>query len=302
MSKKTLDQISEELDSNFHDLKAEVILAELEQWSDLTFDDVLVQNKSTFSRPYRRDVLNTDSFTYDDFLILNLTRNGLYDYLPEGVFHKTTSIDKADYVARRKEYLEEEKAARLFFLPIENEFFQQRLQIENNERRLLNQFYRLNDDFLREFWGIPKNISDKYALKLMRLIPYAYRIAGDLEMTRLSLQELIKEKVTLKQEMRGQSVPIIEDTDLGDMRLGSDATLGETLLEVNPHLNVIVGPVKNEKLSYYVGNKDVENFLDLFYSYFIPMELTVSTTFTVEESNMELNSEYPPVLGISTQL
>lgn len=302
MSVKALEQVSKELGTNFSDLKAEVILAELEQWSDISFDNILVQNKSTFSRPYRRDILNTDSFTLDDFLILNLTRNGLYDYLPEGVFHKSTSIDKEKYAVRRKEYLEEEKAARTFFLPIENEFFYQRLQIESKERYLLDQFFSLNDAFLREFWDIPKNISDKYALKLLRLIPYAYRIAGDLEMTRLSLEELLKEKVTLHHQMRTDTVSIGGDTDLGAMSLGSDATLGEELLEVNPHLSVVVGPIKNEKLPYYIGNKDVENFLDLFYSYFVPMELTVSTTFTVKESDLELNPEYPPVLGISTQL
>ena len=49
-----------------------------------------------------------------------LSRNGLYDALPQGIFHKSVGIDtKLSYSEIRQKNKKEEKDARGFFAPLE---------------------------------------------------------------------------------------------------------------------------------------------------------------------------------------
>ena len=169
MKAKALEIIFEELISVYENLKAEVLIAEIQENSDITIDGFVIANKSTFSRSYRRDIINVDNLLYDDLLTLNLSRNGLYDTLPEGLFHEQqVSGGAQSYTDRRKVVKEEEQDARLFFAPLESEFFYQRLQVERNERALLDDFYNLKDDFLMNFWKLDINIPKHYILKLIK--------------------------------------------------------------------------------------------------------------------------------------
>lgn len=163
MEARIFESLLQELDALYDNIKAEVVISEIQQRANVTEKDFIIQNNSTFSRPYRRDILEVDGLVNENKITINLSRNGIYDTLPEGVFHIPKANENADaYISRRKKFQEEEKDARSFFAPIENEFFYQRLQIEKNERNLLDDFYALNDSFLEEFWDIEKKIPDDF--------------------------------------------------------------------------------------------------------------------------------------------
>jgi len=178
METDDLKSVFDELISVYQNLRAEVIVAEVEAASENKID-FLINNKSAFSRSYRRDVINVEVLEELDLLALNLSRNSIYDSLPEGLFHSSKAAKKMSYAAKRKKYKEEESDARAFFSPIENEFFIQRLNIEKNERTLLENFYSLKDDFLIDFWKINKAIPKAYILKLIKILPFSFKIAGD---------------------------------------------------------------------------------------------------------------------------
>ena len=162
MKAETLENIFAELISVYENLKAEVLIAEIQENSDITVDDFVIANKSTFSRSYRRDIISVDNVLYDNMLTLNLSRNGLYDTLPEGLFHEhQVSKGAHSYTARREVVKKEEHDARLFFAPLESEFFYQRLNVECNERALLDDFYNLKDDFLINFWKVNSTLKLK---------------------------------------------------------------------------------------------------------------------------------------------
>ncbi|MGB1309498.1 MAG: hypothetical protein ACPG6B_11345, partial [Oceanihabitans sp.] len=120
MQKSELEHIFEELITVYQNLKAEVIIAELQKNSNLTNKDVVVHHKSAFKRSHRRDILDI-GLIEDNKLHVNLSRNGLYDQLPEGLFHtKDTKNTSITYTELRKTYKKEEQDARHFFLPLEN--------------------------------------------------------------------------------------------------------------------------------------------------------------------------------------
>ena len=68
-----LENIYAELIAAYENLKAEVLVAEIQENSSVTTDDFIIANKSTFSRPYRRDIISVDDLINMDKLTLNLS-------------------------------------------------------------------------------------------------------------------------------------------------------------------------------------------------------------------------------------
>jgi len=300
MKNDALKIVFEELVSVYQNLKAEVIVSEVNEKSKSDVD-FLIKNKSSFSRGYRRDVISVGKRDDVDAIILNLSRNGLYDSLPEGLFHSGNLLDdNKSFADKRKKYRKEENDARAFFNPIENEFFNQRLNIEVNEKELLNNFYNLGDDFLIDFWKINKEIPKNYILKLIKLLPYCYKISGDLELTRLSLEKILNQKVGFTKKYKNVVIP----TQNKIKRLGVTLVTQSEQTKINqPYLEVSIGPIKESDIETYVNNIGLEKFVKSFYDYFIPIELEVVTKFLVNrEGGFVLNEKAGSLIGVTTRI
>ena len=303
-----LENIFSELISVYENLKAEVLIAEIQEKSELTIDDFVIANKSTFSRPYRRDIISVDNLINENKITFNLSRNGIYDTLPEGLFHVPKGNQDANaYIARRKTVKREEQDARAFFAPFENEFFYQKLNVENRERDLLNDFYNLNDDFLINFWQIDRQFPEEYILKLIKLIPFSHEIAGDFELTRLCLEEILEDKVTFKRkyESETKAKPKNKKNNRNNgFQLGVDSVLTTEKNEVlSPVLEVKIGPISEKKINNYIKKDGVLKFINTFYDYFIPMEIDVRTKFIVTNNEgFLLDDSNGVIMGISTEI
>ena len=308
MKPEALEKIFTELIAVYENLKAEVLIAEIQENSNIKAEDFVISNKSTFSRSYRRDIINVDSFINKNKLTLNLSRNGLYDTLPEGLFHiQSVNEDAKSYSAQRKTVKQEEQDARLFFAPLENEFFNQRRRIESNERKMLDDFYNLNDDFLLNFWKVDLDIPENYVLELIKLLPHSHKIVGDFELTRLCLQKVLNEKVSFKKNYKNQiNAENGGKNNKGDIgyQLGVDTVLNDRANELlNPVLDVTIVPVSENNINKYLKKDEVLDFINTFYDYFIPMEIEVTTKFTVKnEIGFLLDETNGALMGISTHL
>ncbi len=291
------DNLLKELTSVFDNLRAEVIIAEIEENRNESYD-YLIKNDSSFTRSYKRDIIDVKQNEEKDFHIFNLSRNGLYDSLPEGFFHGRPSKGQS-FVAQRAKYKEEEKQARLLFSPLENEFFNQRLQIEKNERNLLSQFYTLKDDFLIDFWNIDIEIPKEYLLKLVKLLPFAFKIAGDLELTRLCLQEILGVDVSFKKKL---SADIVENLDEDNNMLGIDMVLPSLEPEVfTLTVEAVIGPIDNSEVESYLKKDGVLKFVNIFYEYFMPVDIDVFTKIIANSKNgFSLDENEESILGVST--
>ncbi|OAB78747.1 hypothetical protein [Cochleicola gelatinilyticus] len=305
MNEDDFEKVYSELLSVFQNLKAEIIVAELQEKTQLSIEDVLINNNSTFNRPYRRDIIGIENIDNESRkLRLNLSRNGLYDLLPEGLFHSESLNKKAtSFAGKRKLYKDQEKEARSLFSPIENELFFQRLQIEKNERSLLNDFYTLKEDFLINFWKIDKNIPREYLLKLVKLLPYSYQIAGDLELTKLCLERILNEKVVFKKTYEN----IFEKEErfkTESPNLGVNMILHSEQTEVlQPVIEAEIGPIDNEKIPAYIEKNGVLKFIEIFYDFFIPLEFKVKTSFkAINKNGFLIDVDNEPLMGISTRI
>ncbi len=309
MRNKNTEHIYNELKSVYQDLKAEVYISEVMENSDIDFTDVDIFNQSTFSRGFRRDIINIqlDAFhSAHDKLQLNLSRNGLYDILPEGLFHdplKTTN--KLGYSEIRSLNKQHEKEARSFFNPIENEFFIQKVHIEQKERELINEFTNLKNDFLLKFWNLDPTIPSEYSIKLLQLLPFAHKISGNLKLTEVCLGSILGEKVNIRRSDKTVSENI--DNTQTNNELGIDFILDLQKTSVAyPHITLTIGPISKKNVNKYIPGSLTQKFISIFCDYFIPIEMTIDTKTefrSTREQSFVLNNETNnSIMGLSTIL
>jgi len=90
--KKTLEHIVTLINALKYDIRAEVIVNNLLENKEIHNEQFVVQREGQFARAYRFDVLSSEITDYDDatqFLKLNLSRDSIYDMLPEGITHQS---------------------------------------------------------------------------------------------------------------------------------------------------------------------------------------------------------------------
>jgi Type VI secretion, TssG len=308
-----IQQLQLEMKKAGWDVKAEPqLLLALEK--GLLPDDFMVSCDGLFKREYSRDIIATElkeDAGKQGVLELHLSRSGLYDQLPEGLFFQsvqkgarnTTAADMAsDYKFNRKK----EEEIRRFFLPFEHDFFLQRMQAEKEEAMLLEglQSGILNDYFIK-FWDLPPSIPKTFIVPLILLLPYAYKIAGDSLLTAQCLQQLLQEEVTLQKKqgnlLDAQSVGA---PPLGNAQLGVDMICGQQFWDGTPYIDIEIGPLKKSNIADYLEGGKRFVLLETFNRFFIPagVDTHISVKVKTEKLNMVLDEKNAPVLGYSSIL
>ncbi len=272
-----------------------------------------VQADSFFYRTYSNDLYRaevTESTTGTSFLNVHLSRQGLYDMLPEGLFFQpepggSRPLSASDMAEESRLNKKKETEIRRFFAPLEHEFFLHALQNELVETELLS---GLRSGWLKEyfvdFWNLPADIPVQAALVLVMFFPYAHHIAGNLEATGKVLEQIIYEPVNIKLNYASLGQAQSGSNILGQFKLGSALTCGEGYVEQYPHVQVCIGPLQKTKAADYLGNGKYFLLLQTFYNYFIPANAEVETQILLNPALREfiLHNEGETLLGISTVL
>ena len=244
-------------------------------------------------------------------LELELSRSGLYDHLPEGIFflplqRTKNNFSVIDMVVDFKENKKKEENIRRFFLPFENDFFLQRVEVEEQETLLLNglQLGYLNDYFIR-FWNLPTSIPKHFIAPLILLLPYAYKIAGNRELMAESLEQILNEPVRIiLKRAPVEDASGIQIVALGDTELGLNFVCGDSFDEDTPVFEIEIGPLQASRVTDYLQGGNRFALLETFGKFFVPVgvDTTVSLILPPEKKNMVLAKDEEPVLGYSSFL
>lgn len=265
-------------------LKAEVVCAELLS-GDLTFDGIKYTANGSFKKSFRTDV---DAITQTDRGIeLIINRDGLYDNMPEGLFHQTrgnSGSSVSEMVAEHKRYKSEEKNARRFFSPFEHEFFRYSLMVEEEERKLTGSLYdEKMQTLLRELWDLSEGLPKTPAIILTRILPWASTIKGDLTLTAKTL-ELILDKPVEQEEIVTQQVLVSDNKlSLGENSLGMDTLSGSSVEMPIVLWKFKINDISHKEIANYRNDKPFGLLLKKFEDYFIPLE--VDAVFEFELNN-----------------
>ncbi|WP_407478367.1 hypothetical protein [Elizabethkingia anophelis] len=111
------------------DFRVEAVAANILKYYD-TQANIYIKRIGLNDRAYLKDIKGITTSSYDldeENIIIETYREGIYDYLPEGIFHppslgaSSTNIDSVVREIRKQKAVEDD--ARKFFQPFELEFF-----------------------------------------------------------------------------------------------------------------------------------------------------------------------------------
>ncbi|TLX71645.1 hypothetical protein E9993_19965 [Labilibacter sediminis] len=277
-----------------HDFKAEAIIVDIIE-NGLSANDIIGVPNGSFKRRFKQDVSHAEIrklSNEQEILEIAITRDGIYDVLPEGMFHDNTyEIEEAgqDIAHDSKKQKIEEREARNFFLPLENEIFFQRIELELEERKILNRFNEnLFDDIVPEFWKLDKSLPKKMVSRMVLLMHLAHKVAGNAEMTSRILQIILEEKVSIKVSHNNLLASGINQTNIDDNNLLGTSLLGMNFV-LDQHdiytstMEFYIGPIQNSSLENYIEGKPIRRFLECFFGFFVPVVMHVSTFIMINE-------------------
>lgn len=308
-----IEKLQQEIRQSAFDIKAEPqVLQAMEK--GLLPDSIMVTADQLFRRGYSRDIVTTkiDDRTSHDILFLYLSRGGIYDHLPEGLFfmqpHRSSRlITVADMTSDYKLNKQKEEEIRAFFMPVEHEFFLQNLKIEQEENDLLQGLQSgILNDYFNQFWDLPSSIPAIFIPRLISLLPYAHHITGNFELTKQCFKQVLQEDVKIVQHDAVETdtsvrspAPVLSEAALGiDMVIGSEFIEGDLRIEIN------IGPLLHSKLSDYLEGGERYSLMTTLNQFFLPagLEVYVTVHLPVEKMNMSLIEGEEPVLGYSSVL
>src|SRR5215210_4195113 len=140
---KTGDTLNNLFTSIQTDFRAEVTAAELVE-AGVDADRILILMLGALKRPFSKDVESIaeelSEYDHKEYLLVKTPREGIYDMLPEGLFHHPTMHNSGktekEIIKLMKERRMEEQQARKFFLPFEATINFLRMQMALYENRL----------------------------------------------------------------------------------------------------------------------------------------------------------------------
>ena len=260
------------------DFKASVVAAEIAE--AVSQEQIFFRNNSTFRRPVSKDIARVSWSEDDDQtvqLIFDLHREGVYDMLPEAVVHAPAPASKKDgeLNAKRGVILKrEERAARKFFAPIENEFEHRSLYLDILEREILrNNNPQRTRQFFEYFFGDSRILSDRQVLVLIYILPLSHKIRGNPRLIALAMSKMLGYEVTVDSKLGMEAHAMTGRVSaLGSAALGIDTVLNDnfSIAEVSYVLTVRGIPTRDYK--EFIGSGHHANVMAFVAGYLFPVD------------------------------
>ena len=282
-----------ELRAIIHDFKASVIAAEVAE-AGLDLEKIFFRNQSSFRRRTSRDVEYiswNESEGFPTQLIFDLNREGIYDMLPEALVHSQTSRDAGQAVKQHNELKAQEKQARDFFSPLENEFAHRGLILDIIERELLkNDNPERNREFFEYFFGNSSMLTDKQVVILMHILPLCHKIRGDVALIGLTISRIIGYPITVASKWVSKKIAI---NNSGRKRANSDVlgiglTLNDSCSVPVLTYDIAISDVYADSYKAFSERGKHYNVLSFILPYFFPADADVNISLHYTEREEKL--------------
>jgi hypothetical protein len=274
-------------------LNAEAFCAAIIE-NGVDFDNIDVFYEGGFRQTYRNDIEQV-KYEYegdpDAVIQVNLNRNGIYDNLPEGLFHQSKGTARTsstrDMISEHRQYKDEEKLARKFFKPLQQELFKAGVAQETEERRLL--FASLVGDVpasFFSFWSIDSHLPIAPATMLIRVLPFARHIKGNKTLTAKTLALVLNKPVQVTEIIKQEQHTGTQQNffECGrDALLGINTITGHTVHEPSLCWQFTIGELDSEEMETYVPHQPMGKLLQRFTELFIPLITDVEFSFDINQ-------------------
>jgi type VI secretion system protein ImpH len=273
------------------DLKAEVLLAEMIT-DDLQADEIEVSLNSVFYRNVHFDIEKVEETEYVTTkkrrLKFVLNRDGLYDLLPEDLFHQPADpqplATKEKVLNEMQVQTQREKAARKFFLPYEQEFFRLRIRLEMEERKFMfANSGHVDLDVMAKIWNFPGFLSAEQKAKLGLLMPVMHRIVGNRGLCSFLATDISGDDVTVSESYQNHS-GFSDNPVLKDAALGIDLILGGQYQSMEPCNTWKIDIRDISSLSQYLPGGKKAQLHEYLSNLMIPLENEVNFELDIKQA------------------
>lgn len=281
------------LPKDYRNLQLEILCVELLR-KGLSFDDIKLQLSSNFKKSYHGDIeevtTSVSEHSYREALQVNANRNGIYDRLPEGLFHQPLGHSRVSNAAAMKDehrrYREEEKDARKFFQPYDQEIFRYHLLVEQAEQTMSINLLRGNvNETWRHFWDLPEHLPEEANDAFVRILPWCFLISGDLELTTNALQFILSKRVDVKAYWQYKHQAEQAPFRLGNSVLSNNTILGQHYIMPALHWHFTIFDLNAAERAQFIPGCPMGILLERFTDIFLPIHICTTFEFTpVDES------------------
>jgi hypothetical protein len=272
-----LQQIAAQVNAQAVDIRGEVMLARLLN-DGLSESSTLIRQQGQSMRPVRPDVDGArleQTAAGNRLMSWQLNRDSIYDTLPEGVFHPSSGTHKKisaqEMTAVYRRHRQEEQEARLFFAPLEQEFFLQKAFAERQlQQEMTGIQHAMLDDELLQRLGIDASLPLFFKTALVRLLCYAPLIAGNIPLMEEVFALLLETPVSIKQQLKRGAVNHPPE-QLKGMALGESFILGRHSREWQYQYRITIGPVEASQLLHFLAGNPGDRCVQALINFFVPV-------------------------------
>jgi len=266
------------------DYKAEVVAAALLDYN-YKAENIYIRRLGISKRPKNKDIKNT-RIEYFDFdqpkLIIETNREGMYDYMPEGVFHKPSlgglNRNKEDILETIRQQRKAEQDSRKFFIPFE---------LEANYAEMAALYYdscldrkAANDELLEvlnDLWPILSKLDKQSAKIFIHMLPFFYSARGNKKWFERCMEAFLgcPVKVTdVHNKVAEMGIDSASHLLLGNNLLGIDTLLCGDHFDGYMNWKINIGPVPTEEVKKYIKGSSFNDLLQVIYEHCIPVSVT----------------------------
>jgi type VI secretion system protein ImpH len=284
-----IDQINE-VETDF---RAEVIAAEMIE-HDTPADRVLIVPLGAYNRPQSKDIEGVEQEVSDydnkEYVLIKTHKEGLYDKLPEGLFHTPISYvsDKSEQqvIEAIRRHRLEEKAARNFFLPFDAAISNVRVAICLYEIQLDKKFH-FNQlvNIFTEHWEIFQHLNVLQANLFLQFLPIIHRVRDDWRAIEILFELMFQSPAKLEMRTQTHQNDVGEDSSLlysqiGKGTLGVDITTGNCFEGGDfAEMMITFGPVSAEQVHHFTGEQNQEKVVLMLCDYLLPADVDIVITY-----------------------
>ncbi|KUJ53095.1 type VI secretion system baseplate subunit TssG [Chryseobacterium sp. JAH] len=297
------------------DFKAEAVAVNLLKYHRAV-SNIFIDRIGINDRAYLKDIKSISSqyLGFDEeVLSIKTYREGIYDYLPEGLFHPPSfngsrkNVESVVNEIRKQKRVEED--ARKFFMPFELEIFFTEISalLKEYDFDLASDTDSLLTVF-SELWPVVKMLDKKNAYIFIHILPFFHQIRGDKKWFERCMTSFLKVPVEIT--FSPNVIDRIEEED--DSILLGNSRLGVTYIPSGKHMDgernwvVNVGPIPYDEIKRYIPGNSFRNVLQALYDYCLPVNVDIEENFITEKKEysfmLEDDERNSNRLGFSTFL
>lgn len=248
----------------------------------------------------------------EKYVEIKTNRRGIYDSLPEGLFHASVFPNKIkgkeEIIEEIKQHRNEEFFIRRFFSLFENEIDRKLAHVSHYELIFdKKNTYRNYVNIFLSYFPIIKLMPTRNALLFLKILPHIYTIRTNFQEVGEAIGLIVDAPVEIVTYKKKQALPSTKKNRLNRMNLGYDSALVGEYDDGKPAICIHIGKISAREAYKFIADNDfykiVYALADIFFE--ADIEISIKISVIEEECQFYLQSKdnlYPCYLGINTYI